>query len=112
MGLNNKSIILKRNRLIAFGLLMISPFLSFGIAVRNWKTDYAKNILIGVIVFIGMTAFPEGDLERYQNYYYYNASQSFEMMWHNLISLKEGKFYITFFSFLLLSLLLFFLSNL
>ena len=31
---------------------------------------YAKNILIGVIVFIGMTAFPEGDLERYQNYYY------------------------------------------
>ncbi len=100
MGLNNKSIILKRNRLIAYGLLMISPFLSFGIAVRNWKTDYAKNILIGVIVFIGMTAFPEGDLERYQNYYYYNASQSFEMMWHNLISLKEGKFYITFFSFL------------
>ena len=48
MGLNNKSIILKRNRLIAYGLLMISPFLSFGIAVRNWKTDYAKNILIGV----------------------------------------------------------------
>lgn len=90
----------KRNKIISFGLLLISPLFSLVLALRNWKVNYAKNIFIGVIVFIGMTALPEGDLERYQEIYYYNLTQSFEVLWHDLISLKEGKFYISFFSYI------------
>lgn len=89
-----------RNKIISYGLLLIAPFFSLLFALRQWKTPYAKNMLIGVIVFIGMTALPEGDLERYQAFYYYNANQSLETMWYNLISLKEGKFYIGLLSFL------------
>jgi hypothetical protein len=86
--------ITKRNKFLSYILLLISPFFSLLLALRHWKLDYAKNILIGVIVFIGITALPEGDIERYQAYFYYNATQSFEVMWHNLITLQEGKFYI------------------
>lgn len=90
----------QRNKIISYGLLLVAPFFSSLLAIRQWKTPYAKNRLIGVIVFIGMTALPEGDLEYYQAYYYYNANQSLETMWYNLVSLKEGKFYVGFLSFL------------
>lgn len=89
-----------RNKIISYGLLLIAPFFSLLLALRQWKTPYAKNMIIGVIVFLGMTALPVGDLERYQYYYYNNANLTFETMWYNLISIKEGKFYISLLSFL------------
>lgn len=91
---------INRNKLFSYVLMLISPLLSFFIALREWKSSYAKSVFIGVIVFIGMTALPEGDLEHYQAFYYYNANQSLDTMWYNLISLKDGKFYISLLSFL------------
>ena len=90
----NSTFISKRNEIYSYGLMLIYPFFSLLVALRYWKVNYAKNIFIGVIVFIGMTALPEGDLERYQAMYYENSSQSFESLLQNLISIKEGKFYI------------------
>lgn len=99
MSFSDNNTISNRNKIIAYTIMLLAPFFSLIIALRNWNSNYSKNIIIGVIVFIGMTALPEGDLERYQENYYINASLSLEMMWNNLISLKEGKFYINFFSF-------------
>lgn len=98
--MSSLTFIKQRNNSISYGLLLIAPFFSLLLALRQWKTPYARNMLIGVIVFMGMTALPEGDLESYQAIYYYNANQSLETMWYNLISLKEGKFYIGLLSFL------------
>lgn len=89
----------RQNKLIGYVLLFIAPFLSFLLALMRWDKPYAKNMIIGVIVFIGMTALPEGDLQYYQDYYYYNSNLSFEAMLHNFIGLKEAKFYINLLSF-------------
>lgn len=75
--------------------MFISPLLSFFIALNEWKSSFAKNIFIGVIVFIGMTALPEGDLEYYQSVYYRASNQSFEEMWSKIINLQDGKIYIS-----------------
>jgi len=89
------------NLVIRYALLLISPFLSLILAIINWNIAYTKFFLVGAIVFLGITALPEGDLERYQSLYYSQNITSVVTLWNNFISFNEGKFYIRFFSLIL-----------
>lgn len=88
------------NRLISHSFILIAPFLTLLMGLTSFNVRFIKSSLIGAIVFIGVTALPEGDLEFYQTVYYKIADQPFNNLLQSFLNVKEAKFYISLSAFL------------
>lgn len=79
-------------------LYLIWPFSALFIGLKNFDSKFGRNLLIALYAFLGLTAVSFGDLERYENQYYKQASISLGTAFESLLALQNGKFYNTFMS--------------
>lgn len=79
-------------------LFLVSPLASLYYAIVSFKHPYARWILILLISYLGFNLVGEGDLSRYEQFFYKHDNDTFKDLFENLINLKEGKFYVAFLS--------------
>ena len=79
-------------------LFWVSPLASLYYSILSFKYAYARWILILTISFLGFNLIGEGDLSRYEQFFYSHGNETYKNLFENLINLKEGKFYVAFLS--------------
>ena len=77
----------------AIVLYLIWPFSALGIGLKNFDSNFGRNLLIALFAFLGFTAIDAGDLEHYAARYYELRNFSFSELINLLLKFNVNRLF-------------------